>query len=87
MFVRINPQRIAELSDPNFNYLINACQTLSKTSREADFPADLQGRLYQLLRLAGSNPRSYSELRATASVVMMQRTFIQRIRAAIPVLA
>ena len=73
-------ERVASLSQPDWEVLWRGVETLNKQSRETDFPPQLHANTYRLMKKIGVKISSYESMRLVASSLRHNRLACERLR-------
>lgn len=78
---KIDPSKIAKLNDSEYGILVRSVDLLNKDVRQADFPSDLLGPVFYIMRKCGSTDLScYQGMRLFAMQFRYKKFMIDALR-------
>ena len=77
---KIDPERVADLTDTEYEILANGLERIHVAKNEADIPGDLLAVTFRLLRKVGAKVSSFYDMKIAALVFAHRRALIENLR-------
>lgn len=80
MRIKLDPERVANLSDAEYEILAGGLERLNLARSDADSPGDVYVATFKLLRKVGARVNSFYDMRWIAYIFTHRRALIENLR-------